>query len=965
MLKTRIKECSIRHSIKRRRNLNSELESLEKELEEIDNNVHVNDDILNRKEIIKNRLHEIYSHLTEGAKLRAKIDNVNEVESNSNYFKNIEKSRQGKNVIHCLTDDNGSDITDQQKILKMIGKYYENLYSSIKVDECKINDMLNNVHIENVITEQQKRYLDKMPTLEEFDIVIKLPKDKKSPGLDGLGIEVYRKFWDKLKYIYYNMIIESWDIGILPFSTRTSVLSTLYKSDTRKKLSNYRPLSLTNCDYKILTFLFANRLSTVLGDIINFDQVAYIKNRYIGCSIRNIIDLYEYCENNNQAGAMLCMDFEKAYDSIEHTFVNSVLKRFNFGNNFIKWINILYNDARFKVKNNGWISKSYKMERGLRQGCSLSSLIFIIMVEILGNLIRQNENIKGITVDGKEHKVIQYADMTVCVENTNSIDTVIEIMHEFKQCSGLKLNFKKTKGIWLGKLKDYGLRTYKNISWTGNPVKCLGIYIGHNKEKCYKLNWQNKLNKIENILQQWHKRKLSLYGKVEVLKTYVLPKITYSASVLTVSKEISQNIKKLFFYFLWGKRDKVKRSHVIRKQIEGGLNMIDIDSYFSSLKAAWISRLINSRGKWSDMIHFYLKKISLPLEYLIKTSFRKIQNFPIIKTLPEFYQDIIITFNKIKTIKPFNSLNKHEIIQQPIWGNEYFRVGETCLYIKGWIQNNIFYVKDLFTDRGILKNDKSLYDLNIDKCNALQSVFILKNHVLKALQKHDLSIAPYVRISNMRYFVSKNKIVSIEDSKSRMYYDILVSKVCSRGHMESIFSNEFNFSNNLTLWKTIYNQKCVILKIPKLKEFCYKMLQNIVPCGVNLSKWNKNIPSKCEFCQNTETTKHMLFECSRIKDIWETISNVLNVNVRWKQIVCGFINCDQTIHISFINYVITIVAYAIFKENSYCKFNSSSYKESNLLLCVKQNIQYYTILLKEVDPHIGNYAMLKKLNDSL
>ena len=155
-------------------------------------------------------------------------------------------------------------------------------------------------------------FLEKNPTIEEFDKIINLPKDKKSPGLDGLPIEFYRFFWSDIRHVYFEMIQEVWENEIMPISTRTAVISTMYKDESRKCLVNYRPLSLTNCDHKILTFLFAQRLNTVLNNIISNDQVSYIKGRYIGTSIRNLIDLYEHCENFKLPGALICADFEKA-----------------------------------------------------------------------------------------------------------------------------------------------------------------------------------------------------------------------------------------------------------------------------------------------------------------------------------------------------------------------------------------------------------------------------------------------------------------------------------------------------------------------------------------------------------------------------------------------------------------------------------------------------------------------------
>lgn len=91
--------------------------------------------------------------------------------------------------------------------------------------------------------------------------------------------------------------------------------------------------------------------------MISKNQSGYIKGRYIGNNARLILDIFEYCENTNTEGILLFADFQKAFDSVEWNFLFKSLEKFNFGENFIKWINILYTNPYFYIKNNGWISR--------------------------------------------------------------------------------------------------------------------------------------------------------------------------------------------------------------------------------------------------------------------------------------------------------------------------------------------------------------------------------------------------------------------------------------------------------------------------------------------------------------------------------------------------------------------------------------------------------------------------------
>ena len=120
------------------------------------------------------------------------------------------------------------------------------------------------------------------------------------------------------------------------------------------------------------------------------------------------MDIYEYCENNNEDCILLFADFEKAFDSVEWNFLFSTLMKFNFGSPFISWIKFLYTNPYFHVKNNGWISKKCYMSRGITQGCPVSVLLFLFVMEILSIKIN-NTSIKGFKLENMERNKVYTA----------------------------------------------------------------------------------------------------------------------------------------------------------------------------------------------------------------------------------------------------------------------------------------------------------------------------------------------------------------------------------------------------------------------------------------------------------------------------------------------------------------------------------------------------------------------------
>ena len=152
--------------------------------------------------------------------------------------------------------------------------------------------------------------------------------------------------------------------------------------DTRY-LKSWRPVSLLATDYKILAKTLATRLQKVISNLINPDQVGYIKGRHIGQNIRSIEDILLLSKKHNISGLLVLIDFEKAFDTVEWDFLFESLKSFNFGQTFRAWIKLLYTNISSCTINNGYFSRNFTLGRGIRQGCPLSALLFILVAEIL------------------------------------------------------------------------------------------------------------------------------------------------------------------------------------------------------------------------------------------------------------------------------------------------------------------------------------------------------------------------------------------------------------------------------------------------------------------------------------------------------------------------------------------------------------------------------------------------------
>ena len=518
-------------------------------------------------------------------------------------------------MIKALTK-NRITHTEDADILNIAREFYNGLYTSQEPSLSDIDAYLDQIRLP-ALTEDRQNLCDHAISLVECEVALGNMKPNKSPGDDGLPMEFYKTFWKDIGDLLVEVYNDCFERKELPLSMRKAVITLIPKKGDKTDIENYRPISLTNTDYRILAGVLATRLQKVISDLIGPEQVAYIKGRFIGTNIRLIQDIFQLYNEKNYPGLFMFVDFQKAFDSIEWDFLFKVLGKYGFGNNFKEWIQLLYTKPCAYVKNNGFFSEEFFLTRGVRQGCQVSSLLFILCMEVLACHIRQNDGIRGLNIDkDRKHflKIVQYADdATLFLRNSKEMREAIESIKLFGNAAGTKLNVTKCEGLWIGASKH---RQHNcnlcNIKWPTEPIKSLGIYIGHDIQKCNKMNFDDKIRTIDDVITQAEKRTLTLFGKVCIIKSLAISKISYIAMCLHIPEKIIKEIDQRIFKFLWGSRDRIKRKAIINKVENGGLSMIDLRSHICALKAAWTCRIINSPDNhiWS---FFYSKAISITI----------------------------------------------------------------------------------------------------------------------------------------------------------------------------------------------------------------------------------------------------------------------------------------------------------------------------------------------------------------
>ena len=162
-------------------------------------------------------------------------------------------------------------------------------------------------------------------------------------------------------------------------SQRQAIIKLLIKPNKDKRyISNWRPISLLNLDQKIISKALAIKLKKVLPVLISPGQTAYVNGRFIDDNGRLISDIIEICDIEKWCGYLTTIDFEKAFDSLNHAFLIVALRKYGFGDNFTDWIKILLKNQESCVINERHTTKYFKLERGARQGDLMSTYLFDI-----------------------------------------------------------------------------------------------------------------------------------------------------------------------------------------------------------------------------------------------------------------------------------------------------------------------------------------------------------------------------------------------------------------------------------------------------------------------------------------------------------------------------------------------------------------------------------------------------------
>jgi hypothetical protein len=226
---------------------------------------------------------------------------------------------------------------------------------------------------------------------------------------------------------------------------------------------------------------------------------------------------------------------------------------------------------------------------------------------------------------------------------------------------------------WIGPPKDdeeLGQKIKKKINFQTNGIQILGIYFSHNKEYFRSQNLDRVFEKFKATLSIWKLRNLTLYGKVQVVRSLAISQLLYVMSTINVPPIYYKKVEDEIVNFIWsGKKTEIKYKSLIGNYSEGGLRLPDIQSMIQTSRVKWAIKLmegIESEKNWKRLALYYMNKLGGV--GVIGEHFQLPNN---LKDKPEFYKEILQAWSEISETKIDNVEN---VMRQPIWSNKFIQI---------------------------------------------------------------------------------------------------------------------------------------------------------------------------------------------------------------------------------------------------------------------------------------------------
>jgi len=448
--------------------------------------------------------------------------------------------------------------------------------------------------------------------LEIKNVFFSLPRNK-APGPAGYCVEFFTAHWET---VGHDMVVAVYDFlqsGQILKQWNSTLLTLVPKTSNATKLSEFRPIACCNTIYKVVSKILANRLKSVLPELIANSQSAFIPGRLLVENVLLATELIQgYNHKNISARGMLKVDLKKAFDSVHWEYILNMLKAMCFPSHFIRLIGECITTTRFSVCVNGETCGFFKGTKGLRQGDPLSPYLFVLAMEGFTQMLTKsyNNNLIGRHPSATNPLVshLAFADdiMVFFDGNSQSLEKIADVLQDFSVSSGLSMNKSKTDLILAGVNQlETSRMTSIGFNLGSLPFRYLGLPLMHRKLR--NADYRALIDKITGRFSSWSARALSYAGRKELISSVIYGTVNFWASAFILPKGCLKSIESLCSRFLWNgditkkAAAKVAWETLCLPKQEGGLGFRSFSLWNKTLCLKLIWRLFSSKDSlWAE-----------------------------------------------------------------------------------------------------------------------------------------------------------------------------------------------------------------------------------------------------------------------------------------------------------------------------------------------------------------------------
>jgi exonuclease III len=587
---------------------------------------------------IQDQLQKLQKKRFQKAKSSTKVHFHIEGETISKYWSTLNKPNTPREPVYTLKipHSNPPVYTTNSHKMADVGRqhHHELLVEGLHPDkderEEAIEHVLSEVNDDAKLPDGASAELGKQVDPDIVQLALKESANNTSPGFDGIPYEFWKMLstnptYNLSKKSSHGQLIEDnpdpdpeiiqsltkvyLDIenyGVHPDSAfAEGWMCPLYKKNDKREISNYRPITLLNTDYKIYTKTLAIKLAGVAHNAIHPNQAGFMPGRSIYDQVKLARMMVNYAETTESNGLIVALDQEKAYDKIAHDYLWRTLDKYNVHSKFIRTVRSLYESAETMVIVNGVTSDPFQVSRGVRQGDPLSCLLFNLAIEPLANLLRTS-NLNGYQIPGSNDdlKTTLFADdTTVFLSQGDSYDELISILTLWCRASGARFNVNKTEVLPIGTktYRESVLHTRKttpngtplpaniHIARDNEPIRILGGWVGNGIDE--EAVWSKNIDKIQTTFERWHQGHPTLLSRRLVVNMFAGGMTQYLTMVQGMPKVVETRLQKMINDFVWdGKKAPININTMSAPRNEGGIHLLDIHARNEAIEIMWLKR---------------------------------------------------------------------------------------------------------------------------------------------------------------------------------------------------------------------------------------------------------------------------------------------------------------------------------------------------------------------------------------